>query len=102
MLKTVINNDLSEIKASKKALIDFNATWCGPCRMLSPIVDELADEYDGTVDFYSVDVDENGDAAAEFNITNIPALVLVKDGAEAARHVGFAPKDALKGFIDQN
>ncbi|MBR4225180.1 MAG: thioredoxin [Oscillospiraceae bacterium] len=100
MLNTVVNNDLGAAKTAAKAFIDFNATWCGPCRMLAPIVDELADEYDGQVEFYSVDVDENPDLAQEYGVFSIPTLVVLKDGKAAAQKVGFIPKDALKSFID--
>ncbi|MBQ7990772.1 MAG: thioredoxin [Oscillospiraceae bacterium] len=101
MLNTVANNDLGAARTAAKAFIDFNATWCGPCRMLAPIVDELADEYDGQVEFYSVDVDENPDLAAEFGVMSIPTLVVLKGGQEAAKQVGFIPKDALKALIDR-
>ena len=100
MLNTVANNDISAAKSAAKAFIDFNATWCGPCRMLAPIVDELADEFDGKVEFYSVDVDENPDLAQEFGVMSIPTLVVLKDGAEAAKHIGFIPKDNLKALIE--
>ncbi len=102
MLNTVKNNDFSAALASSKAFVDFNATWCGPCRMVAPIVDELADEYDDKVDFYAVDVDDNPKIAADFGVSSIPTLVLLENGTEKGRIVGFRPKDALKEFIDNN
>ena len=102
MLTNVENNDLSAIAASKIAFVDMNAVWCGPCRMLGPVVDELADEYDGRVDFYSVDVDENPAIAQKFGVSSIPALFILKDGAVAAQAVGFRPKAQLKAWLDEN
>ena len=84
---TVINTD-------KKVLIDFFATWCGPCRMVSPIVDEIADEHPEFV-VCKVDVDNNPELAAEFGVMSIPTLIVFKDGKEASKLVGFRPKDAI-------
>ena len=102
MLTTVINNDMSAINASAAAFVDLNAVWCGPCRMLGPVVDELADEYDGKVDFYSVDVDENPVIAQQFGVSSIPALVILKNGKPVASSIGFKPKAQLKDWIDEN
>ena len=80
------------------ALVDFNATWCGPCRMLHPILEKLDNEI-SDVDFYEVDVDDNMELAANFNVSNIPCLVILKDGKEIARSVGFKPENMIKQFI---
>ena len=102
MLTTVTNNDMSAILASGAAFVDLNAVWCGPCRMLGPVVAELAAEYDGKVDFYSVDVDENPVIAQQFGVSSIPALAILKNGKVAASSVGFKPKDQLKDWIENN
>ena len=80
MVKIITNNDMSEAKSSKLAVIDFSATWCGPCQMLAPVMEELSEELAGKVDIYSVDVDKNSELAEEFNIMSIPAIAVLKDG----------------------
>ena len=101
MLNTVKNDEFSAAENAAVAFVDFNATWCGPCRMVAPIVDELAEEYDGKVDFFSVDVDENSATAMKFGIQSIPTLVVLKNGREVSRVIGFRPKEALKDMIDK-
>ena len=101
MLNIVKNDDISAALSAEKAFVDFNATWCGPCRMIAPIFDELADEYDGKVEFFSVDVDDNGSVAAQFGVSSIPTLVLLRNGSKVQRIIGFKPKDVLKEVIDK-
>ncbi|HCB95755.1 MAG TPA: thioredoxin [Ruminococcus sp.] len=93
---------MDEALESKLALVDFSATWCGPCQMLAPIIEELSDELDGEVDFYNADSDENMELAQEYDIHSIPALLLFKNGEVVARTVGFQPKEAIKSFIEAN
>lgn len=90
-------NNLNEIKGV--ALIDFNATWCGPCRMLHPVLDKLEKEI-SDVEFFEVDVDDNSELAEKFNITNIPCVIIVKDGKEVSRSVGFKPEAQIRQFIN--
>lgn len=101
MVKVIKNNNMSEAKASALALVDFSAVWCGPCKMLAPVLEELSEEMAGKVDFYKVDVDENSQLAMEYRIMNIPALVLLKDGQQVDMTVGFQPKGSLKSFIER-
>ena len=84
-----------------RALVDFWANWCGPCRMLGPIVDQVADELDGQVLVGKVDVDMDENLAMQYNVNTIPCLILFQDGKEIARSVGALPKDALLDFISQ-
>ena len=98
MIKIIENNDFSAVKASEYAVVDFNATWCGPCRMLAPVLEELAEELD-EVEFFACDVDENGDLAGENGIQSIPAVGIYKNGQLVDMAVGFRPKDAIKAFI---
>lgn len=99
MVKKVDQSQFDEVRKSKAAVVDFSATWCGPCQMLAPILDELSGEVD-YVDFYNVDVDENPDLAREFRIMNIPAVVALKDGQIVGQQIGFVPKEDLKNFVE--
>ena len=101
MVKIIKNNDENEFKKSSVSVVDFSATWCGPCKMVAPIVEKLSDEYDGKVDFYNVDVDENGDVASKYGVQNIPTIVFFKDGNEIKREVGFKTENALRLIIDE-
>lgn len=99
MVKKVDQSQFDEVRKSKAAVVDFSATWCGPCQMLAPILDELSGEVD-SVDFYNVDVDENPDLARKFRIMNIPAVVALKDGQIVGQQIGFVPKEDLKNFVE--
>ena len=81
-------------------LVDFWAEWCGPCKMIGPALEELAEEYDGRIKIAKVNVDENPDAPATLGVRGIPALFLFKDGEVVSNKVGAAPKAALKAWID--
>lgn len=89
------------IRKHELVLIDFWADWCGPCRMLAPIIDELAKEYAGKVVFLKVNVDRNGRLAEKFGIMSIPTLILFRNGKPVDMIVGWHPKPALKDFINQ-
>jgi len=83
-------------------LVDFWATWCGPCQMLSPVIDELADELDGEVKVCKMDCDENSDFIMEMGVMTIPCLVLFVGGEEKGRLIGYNEKDAIISFIEEN
>jgi thioredoxin 1 len=80
-------------------LVDFWATWCGPCRMVAPVLDDLASELDGKLKIGKVNVDENQDLAMQFRVSSIPAFVLFKNGQAVDRVVGALPKAAFKNFV---
>ena len=81
-------------------LIDFYADWCGPCKIMSPIFEELAQEYEGKIELKKVDVESNGEMASKYNVMSIPTFVLLKDGKEVDRKIGAMPKDVVKTWID--
>ena len=85
-------------KVEGKVLVDFWASWCGPCKMLSPVVDQLSGEVED-VKFVGVDVDDSERLAMKYGISSIPCLILFENGAEVKRSVGFQPKPALKQFL---
>ena len=103
MAKEFTDNEMEQLLAQKNLIvIDFWAEWCGPCKKMSPIVDELAEEYDGVVDVRKCDVEENVEVAAKFGIMAIPTIVFVKDGKEIARKSGTVKKDQLVALIEAN
>ena len=82
-------------KGDKPALIDFFATWCGPCKMIAPIVKEIADEYDGKILVGKVNVDEEPDLTMQYNVSSIPTLMVFKNGQLVNRAVGYREKDEI-------
>jgi thioredoxin 1 len=90
----VLNSDVP-------VLVDFWATWCGPCRAIAPAVEELAAEYAGKAKVYKVDVDHNGEIAEKYGVMSIPALFVFKGGQVVDKQVGAGPKAQLAGLIDR-
>ncbi len=88
------------LRAAKPVLVDFYATWCGPCKMLTPVIEELESSREDIL-VGKVDVDEAQDLARRFSITAVPTIMLFKDGREAKRTAGFMPREELEQFIDE-
>lgn len=82
-------------------LVDFFATWCGPCQMSAPVVDKMADDYAGKATVVKVDVDRVNEPAAKYGVMSIPTFVVLKDGREVDRQIGFPGEAALKAMIDK-
>lgn len=89
-----------EIEKGTPIVVDFWATWCGPCRVIGPIVEDLAQEFDGRVLIGKYDVDEGGDMAADYGVRNIPTLLFFKNGQLVDRHVGTATREMLAAKIN--
>ena len=94
--------EMDVLKSDKPVLVDFWAEWCGPCKMIAPILEEIAKVYEGKLQVVKMDVDANQAVPAKFGIRGIPTLILFKNGAPAAQKVGAMAKGQLTSFIDSN
>ena len=89
------------LKSEVPVFVDFWAAWCGPCKMIGPVIEELAGDYQGKVKIGKLNVDENGKTAQEFGVMSIPTMILYKGGKEINRLVGFMPKANIAKVLDQ-
>ncbi len=99
----VITDDTFEdvvLKADLPTVVDFWAVWCGPCKMIAPVLEEIADEYDGRLQVTKLDVDHNSQSAMQFGVMSIPTLILFKNGEAVERIVGYMPKTKLVSKIE--
>lgn len=99
-MKITNTAEFDAIRENGVVLVDFYADWCGPCKMISPILEELAKEYEGKVTIAKVNVDENGDIAGRYGVMSIPNLVLFKNGEVVKQVVGFQPKNQLQALLN--
>ena len=98
---TTANFETEVLRADKPVLVDLYADWCGPCKMLAPLLSELAEEYEGVVRVGKLNVDEEPELAVRYRVSSIPTLLLFKDGALVAKSVGYRPKEELREFFNQ-
>ena len=93
--------DAEVLSSDTPVLVDFWAPWCGPCKMVAPVVEELAEEYDGKVKFVKLNTDDNIETASKYGIRSIPTLMVFKGGEAVEQVVGFRPKSELKKSLDK-
>ncbi len=101
MAKIVDSKNFSSEIASGVSVVDFFATWCGPCKMLGPIFDDAALSIDNKANFFKIDIDNSADIAGIYKVSTVPTIIFFKDGEEVDRIVGFAPKEKLISLAEQ-
>ncbi|MBX3272497.1 MAG: thioredoxin [Sandaracinaceae bacterium] len=95
-----LNFDTEVVNSDQPVLVDFTATWCGPCRQIAPLVDQLADEYHGRAKVAKLDIDESPETARRFQIRGVPTILVFKGGQVVDQQVGLAPKTVLANKIE--
>ena len=90
------------LNSANPVFVDFWAEWCGPCRSVSPVVEELSNEYNGKVDFVKINVDENGELAQKYNVFSIPTLAIFKNGEVVSQKLGASTKESFQTMIDNS
>ena len=101
-VNVVIDDDISAVEAAPVALLDVWATWCGPCKMIAPVVETLSEEFAGKVEFFKADAEENPALTKKLRVMSIPNILLFKNGKVAARHVGFQSAEELREWFTSN
>lgn len=99
-VKYLTDEDFADVIATGVTLVDFYADWCGPCRMLTPIVEELSNEFHGVATIAKIDIDKHQSAPTTYSVTSIPTIIIFKDGKEVQRVVGVRDKESLKKLVN--
>ena len=102
MVIKVNGDEFNKLAQRGKCVVDFSATWCGPCQMLAPVLSKVSDKYAEDVKFYNIDTDENSEIAAGFEITGVPTMIFFEYGHEKDRMVGFVREEEICKWIDKN
>lgn len=104
MVKEVSGQELDKLVTEEKKTIicDFWASWCGPCRMLGPVMERMSEEFKDRAEFVKVNVDDNGDLAASLGVFSIPDVFLFEDGEVKSHSVGFLPEEEMRAWIEEN
>lgn len=102
MINKIVNDNMEEALKAKIAVVDFSASWCGPCKMLEPVLEEVANELSGKVEFYNADVDNNMKLAMKFGVSSVPSIFVFKDGVQVDMTMGFQPKAGIMAFISKH
>lgn len=100
-MKIIHKQEFADTIRTGVVLVDFFATWCGPCKMLSPVLEEVAAELQGKVEIVKVDVDQDGELAAQFGIMSVPTMIVFKDGQPVGKLQGYQPKVQLQAALQQ-
>ena len=103
MVKELTGRELDElVEKGETVVCDFWASWCGPCRMLAPVIEKISEEFAGRATFVKVNVDENGDLAASLGIFSIPDVYVFANGDVKAHNLGFVPEEQMRAFLEEN
>ena len=102
IMKIINGNEFESTISSGVVLVDFFATWCGPCKMLSPVLEQVSEELAGKVEIVKVDVDQDGDLAAQFGIMSVPTMIVFKDGTACRENAGICSSTTIKRSIRKN
>lgn len=102
MVKKISEAEFKESVKNGFSVVDFSATWCGPCQMLAPVLESASTNFEGKVNFFAIDVDEAQHLCQELGIMSVPALFLFKNGEAVSTSVGFKPQEAIESWINSN
>ena len=102
MTMEIVDSNFDEIIKKGVVMVDFWAPWCGPCRMLSPVIDEISEEMKDLIKVYKCNVDDSAESPSKYNIMGVPTLIIFKDGKVVAQRSGMAPKKIIQDWIKSN
>ena len=102
MVIKVNSEEFNKLAQRSKCIVDFSATWCGPCQMLAPVLNKVSEGYTEDIKFYNIDIDENTELASSFDITGVPTIIFFENGHEKDRMIGFAREEEIEKWIKKN